>query len=147
PSKRPIYRRRSAHLLAPMGGIAVVLALSVYLFLQYVAFMAGSEPLTSSNETSQLMLSTPIPTATAIGLATVPTMEALPTSSTSAATPVPTIAPIATATLLPLLGVAQAPTPTASRMSGVLIEATMVGRVWVQVESDGQVIFSGILNA
>jgi cytoskeletal protein RodZ len=141
-ARRPIVRRRSGRVLAPAVAVLVVIGLSAYLFLQYAAFVSGSESLPASSAASPLMLATPIPTVTAGAPATIPTIEASVTAAPTHVTPAvstatPTFSPRAT----------ELPTAVPTQPSGVQVEATMAGRVWVQVESDGRVIFSGILNA
>jgi cytoskeletal protein RodZ len=142
PPTRPIRRRRTTHLLAPAGLAVVLVALSAYLVLQYTAFVSGSEPLPSSSAASPLMLLTPIPTAKSAGSVVPPTISA---SFVKEVTAIATLTPATTPTLPPPPAT-DTPPPVPTKASGVEIEATMVGRVWVQVESDGRVIFSGILN-
>ncbi len=128
-----------------IGGTAVlagvVVALSMYLLQQYAAFTSSQDVIVPRASDSRFLISTPIPTLTvASGVAT----------RVSVATPTPNpplVLPVATPTAIPT----QAPTatlqPTNTPASGVKIDATMLGRVWVQVETDGRVSFSGILNA
>jgi cytoskeletal protein RodZ len=141
PVRRPSRRRRSRRFLAPALVTIVVIALSGYLFFQYATFVSGLETLPLTSVASPMMLATPIPTVTIATVATIPAVNAAPTA---APTSVATVAPRATQTPAPQA--TEAPTAAPVTPSGVHVEATMVGRVWVQVESDGQVIFSGILN-
>jgi cytoskeleton protein RodZ len=128
-----------------VGGTAVVLAavlaLSMYLFQQYVTFTSGRDVPAATSLDNALIISTPIPTAASLPTAT--TMLPMP-----AATPTPLpVASVLVATVQPTILPTFTPPPTATPISGVKIDATMLGRVWLQVESDGHVSFSGILNA
>lgn len=78
----------------------------------------------------------PLPSATATVQPTaVPTARRSPTAQPSpTAAPSPTLGPAAQATATAAAGV-----------RGVTVEARIGGRVWAQVESDGQIVYSGIL--
>ncbi|TAK24639.1 MAG: helix-turn-helix domain-containing protein [Chloroflexota bacterium] len=75
-----------------------------------------------------------------VSVALSPTPVAPPTST---ATPRPSPTPEPTPTLSASAG---ATATAAANVRGVTIEARVLGRVWSQVEEDGQVVFSGILQ-
>ncbi|HEY3108155.1 MAG TPA: RodZ domain-containing protein [Chloroflexota bacterium] len=80
-----------------------------------------------------------------------PTREPLPTATprptaVPTAQPSPTVPPSPTPPPSPTIGAAgQATATAAAAVRGVTIEARVGGRVWAQVESDGQIVYSGIL--
>jgi cytoskeletal protein RodZ len=128
-------------LIAPMLVVALLVALGGYLYQQYAAFVAGASvspvrPVVSGIAVIPTPLaSTPIPTVVAaMAVRASPTR---PAPTAAAPTPVPP-----TATPMPL------PTATASptAITGVHVDALASARVWLQVEADGKVVFSGILN-
>jgi cytoskeletal protein RodZ len=146
-STRPAPRRAlpGPSLGAPAVVLAAVVVLALYLFQQYATFTGSSDVSSPGSTESPLLLWTPLPTSTAP-----PTQ--LPLLATKAATqstvrPVVVIAPTSTpeSTMVPTATPLSTATPIAA--SGVKIVATMLGRVWLQVEADGRVSFSGILNA
>jgi hypothetical protein len=80
-------------------------------------------------------------------------------TTTLVAAPTAQPTPLPTATVLPTVAASPTPTPTATlgpearstataaaAVRGVTVEAKIGGRVWVQVESDGQVSYAGILQ-
>jgi cytoskeleton protein RodZ len=76
------------------------------------------------------------PTAVPATPTPAPTATAPPTAlATATMPPSPTLAPPAAATATAAAGI-----------RGVTVEARATGRVWAQVEADGQVVFSGILQ-
>lgn len=119
-------------LLGIVGGVA-------YSILpRYRTLLAASGDLVGSASAAS-----PSP-ATAAGSPT-----AAPHSPTPAptATARPTVAPTATVPPSPTLAPPAASTATAAAtIRGVTVEARATGRVWAQVEADGQVVFSGILQ-
>jgi transcriptional regulator with XRE-family HTH domain len=123
--------------------LAAVVALAMYLFQQYATFNATGDPSAPRPSESSLLLATPIPTLTAMpmGPAPMPT----PTATRLLERSIVVVAP--TATVVPTLLPTATPPPTSTSVSGVKIDATMLGRVWLQVEADGRIAFSGILNA
>jgi cytoskeletal protein RodZ len=82
-----------------------------------------------------------------------PTREPLPTATgTPRPTAVPTAQPSPTVPPSPIpppsptmSAAGRATATTAAAVRGVTIEARVGGRVWAQVESDGQIVYSGIL--
>lgn len=85
---------------------------------------------------------TPVASAEAAGA---PTVTTAPTTTTAPA--IATVAPSPTTPPTPTLGAEARATVTAvAAVRGVTVEAKINGRVWVQVEADGQVSYSGILQ-
>jgi cytoskeletal protein RodZ len=82
-------------------------------------------------------------------LAAAPSPTAAPATATPlpSPTPLPTVSPTLTVPPSPTLAPEAARTATAAAaIRGVTVEARATGRVWAQVEADGQVVFSGILQ-
>jgi cytoskeletal protein RodZ len=79
-----------------------------------------------------------------------PSPTAAPATATPAPspTPRPTSSPVPTVPPSPTLAPGAAATGTAAAaIRGVTVEVRTSGRVWAQVESDNQVVFSGILQS
>jgi cytoskeletal protein RodZ len=127
-------------LLAPLVAVVLLLGLATYLYEQTAAYNAGGA-IASIRPPAAVAIPTPIPSRVSV-----PTPVPRATAG-APATPAPAFSPTAAAappTLTPPL-----PTPTAvpTVARGVTIEAQASGRVWVQVQADRKVIFTGILNA
>jgi cytoskeletal protein RodZ len=84
----------------------------------------------------------------ALAAASSPTVvPATATAPPPSPTPLPTSSPTPTVPPSPTLAPEGAATATAAAaIRGVTVEARVSGRVWAQVEADGQVVFSGILQ-
>jgi cytoskeletal protein RodZ len=131
-------------------GIAVILAASLFAWLYSAFFVTGP------NRTARLP--TPvIPTPTALAATSLPTPSPTPeTTSTVAATPVvvptPTLV-IAPATTPPATGMATTPaagTPASSTPTPAATPLSLKIKIieapsWVQIRTDGVVVFSGTL--
>ena len=121
----------------PSIGVLLLLVLVGYLY-QQVAMYASGASIPPTPASLVLIAATPLPTPPAPP----------PTATTEALQPVVPVAVanqvVSTATPQP----APSPTsvPTATPNHGVRIDAAISGRVWVQVEADGNVVFSGILQ-
>jgi cytoskeletal protein RodZ len=113
-----------------LGGIAGVL----YLGLPAYRSLFGAT--TARAQATVAPTREPLPTATATAQPTaVPTPRP---SATTAPSPTPRPSPTMSAE-------GRATATAAAAVRGVTIEARIGGRVWTQVESDGQIVFSGIL--
>ncbi|HUX85405.1 MAG TPA: RodZ domain-containing protein [Chloroflexota bacterium] len=127
-------------ILWPGIGVVVLILLAGYLY-QQVALYASGANIPPTPASLALMAATPLPTpptppptATAIAPAVVnPTSVAIHQIPTATAQPSPSPTQVTAV-------------PTATPSQGVRIDATVSGRVWVQVEADGNVVFSGILQ-
>ncbi len=157
PSASYRVARRSSHLstlVVPL--LIVLLGLGSYLYQQYAAFVSGADVVAERTPPGPIFISTPLPTPPTPNLPT-PTLEAAAAEPATpvrvvpappAVTPAPTPGlPLDTPVPTPAMGseatLSHAVTPT----HGVHIDALATARVWVQVEGDGKVLFSGILNA
>ncbi|HLH72317.1 MAG TPA: RodZ domain-containing protein [Chloroflexota bacterium] len=121
--------------LWPAFGVVFLLALVGYLYQQVSTYVSGAS-LPPTPRSIALLALTPLPSPTAppptaTSATLVPTSQPLAQPS-----PTPTTPPVPTATLI----------PTATPQKGVRIDAAISGRVWMQVEADGKVVFSGILQ-
>ncbi len=129
----------AAHAGLPLRGIGAAVALAllgvaVGLTLpRYTTVLSPATAVAQSRSPGAEPLATPAP-------ALQPTPPPRPTVA-------PTVAPTATPQPSPTLPPdAQASATAAAGQRGVTIDAKTSGRVWVQVEADGQVTFAGILQ-
>lgn len=128
--------------LVPTILSVMLIVLGGYLYQQYAAFVhggglgdvavAGADPRIA-------------PTPLASAIANLPTPAAIPPTPRATTLPNPTSVVVPTATPAPPTPTAVPPTPTP--LQGVHVDVQISGRVWTQVESDGKVVFSGILNS
>jgi cytoskeletal protein RodZ len=135
--------RRGPGVLAvaiPLVLIGLLAGLTLYLYQQYAVFVSGA-PLADVRPPSGVAIiptpqasPPPAPVGTAAATPTPP-----PTRIAAAPTAHPTSAPAPTSPPVPTL------VPTATSIPGVHIETKMSDRVWIQVEADGKVVFSGIV--
>ncbi|MBM4416873.1 MAG: DUF4115 domain-containing protein [Chloroflexi bacterium] len=88
----------------------------------------------------------PAPTLTPTRVAPTATVAPQTRVPTATTPPPPTATPAPAATPRPT-GAPTAPASVPSTARGVTIEARTLGRVWTQVEVDGQTVFSGILQS
>lgn len=136
PGRDPYVSRRSPTVLVPVAFVVVLLALAGYLYQQVEAYVSGSG-FTAAARGTPLALSIPTP------------LPSPPPPPPPSPTPVPP-SPTALPTAAPATPTRVAP-PTATEIAsatpdhGVRIDTTISGRVWLQVEADGKVVFSGIL--
>lgn len=133
-------------LALPSAVVGVAVALALYLYQQYAAYVTGAAfvhapPMTSAmvipptpRARADLPLLPPTPTSRPTPVVT-PTAVQRQTSSLPPIPPIPT--PVAT----------PPPTATPTVLRAVKIDAKATARVWVQVQADDRVIFSGILMA
>lgn len=162
------YRARSAHrepsprrgprgyqntfrlprLTIPAVAIVLVVALAGYLYQQYATYVSDNALLVPRPLALAAVLP-PTPRSATDPLLETPTPIVVPT-----ATPQPTTVPAAPTgpanTPRPVSPTATPPPPptaTPTPRKEVDINAKATARVWVQVEADDKVIFSGILNS
>lgn len=158
------YRERTSHkgasprpegLRRPSRGVGVpaiafpvivaglVVGLALYLYQQYATYVADATLLRARPLAGVVLPPTPrsesdlpvvSPTATSIPTPVATAVLAV-TAISGPAAPTPTPAPPPPTAV-----------PTATPNRDVHIDAKATGRVWVQVEADDKVIFSGILN-
>jgi len=130
-TSRPVYSsRRTTSCLVPVLLLGFVVALVGYLYQQVSAYLAGASFVPPARTDIALTMPTPLPSP--------PVLPPTPTTTPSP-TPVPTLPPTATPTTDALPSLTPTPTP------GIRVDAQIAGRVWLQVESDGKVVFTGIL--
>ncbi|HEX5417358.1 MAG TPA: RodZ domain-containing protein [Chloroflexota bacterium] len=146
PESRTVRYRsdRIPGFLVPTILSLVLIVLGGYLYQQYAAFVRGGglgEGVAVANADPRIA-PTPFPSSAA----------GLSTPAPASATPRATVTPLAsspaapTATAPPATATPPPPTPT-PHPQGVHVDVQISGRVWTQVEADGKVIFSGILNS
>lgn len=133
-------------LALPSAVVGVAAALAFYLYQQYAAYVTGAAFLHAPPMTASMVIP-PTPRAEADLPLLPPTATPPPTAvatptpvqrQTSSLPPIPSIpTPVAT----------PKPTATATVLREVKIDAKATARVWVQVQADDRVIFSGILMA
>ncbi len=142
----PRHSGRVPAVLFPLIVVTLLLGLTGYLYGQYATFV-GSPRLAEARPSDTLaLLPTPQPSPPS---ALTPASQ--PTAIVSSPTPRPALTPLATA--VPVASPATVPTPRPTATTapapavahGVAINTKISDRVWLQVEADGQVIFSGIL--
>jgi cytoskeleton protein RodZ len=120
---------------------ALAVALVIGMLGVAVGLMLPRYPELFAPATAVAQVRTPGPELAPVAAVPTPQPTAQPTA-TSAPTAVPSPSPQPT----PTLGAEARSTATAAAaMRGVTVEAKISGRVWAQVESDGQVSYSGIL--
>jgi len=119
----------------------LLLALGGYLYQQYAAFVSGAPLSEAAVPASVRVVPTPLPPATLTPERPAP---AAPPKTTRTPEPANVPPPTPTASLPTSTPVAPSPTPTPQ---GVRVSAQFSGRVWTQVQADGKVVFSGILNS
>ncbi len=125
---------RASSLIVPLLFTCFLVALVAYLYQQVATYVSGAGIARPPEGTAiVLAIPTPLPSPPPVPTPTVP--PPTPTSVPTHPAPTPTPVPIATSTPVP------SPTP----QSGVRIDTVISGRVWLQVEADGKVVFSGIL--
>lgn len=128
---------RGRSFLVPVIFVVFLIALVGYLYQQVAMYASGAAMSPPPRGTSiALSIPTPLPSPP-------PPPEPSATPLPASPTPPPTAKP-ATATAP---ATAPTPGPTATADHGVRIDAAVNGRVWLQVEADGQVVFSGILTS
>jgi cytoskeleton protein RodZ len=140
-TRGPIRRRSTAvsALLPGITGAIALLLLTWYLIQQFSAFQAGASVVEARPPAVGNLVATPLPTP--------------PPESTTAAVPSPTVegvvrlTPPAVPATIPATVAAASPIPSPTIVRGVRIDVLASGRVWLQVEADGKVSFSGIINA
>jgi len=130
--------RRAPSFVIPVIFAVFLLALGGYLYQQVAMYASGSgfTPPPPRGTSLAVVVPTPVPSPPPLPS---PTATSLPPSLTPAST-----SPRSTATSIPTRLPTVAPTETPGH--GVRIDAEITGRVWLQVESDGKVVFSGILT-
>lgn len=134
-SGRSYTPRRHRSLLAPAISAAFLITLAGYLYQQVATYVSGASSSASPPSTTiALAIPTPLPSPP---LPPSPTPTPFPTPSPTAVPVVPTSVPSPS----PAARLTATETPT----QGVRIDAEILGRVWLQVEADGKVVFSGIL--
>jgi cytoskeletal protein RodZ len=114
--------------------LAVIFSAAIYLGLPAYMSLFSASPARAQATAAP----TTVPTATPSPVpAIAPTLAPAPTvgPSATAVPPTPTLSADGRATATVAAGV-----------RGVTVEARTTGRVWSQVEADGEVVFSGILN-
>lgn len=127
--------------------VGFLVALTGYLYQQMAAYASGSaSPAQVSVSGVSPNIPTPLPSPPPPPPQTTPTVgTGTKTTTLSQNQPAKNVA--ATPTATPKLP----PTPTfpatSTPVHGVKIDATASGRVWVQVQTDGKVAFSGIMTA
>ncbi len=127
--------RRTQSFVVPGLFTLLLVALVAYLYQQVATYVSGAGvALPTSSARVALTIPTPLPT--------VPPAPPTPTPAPPTPTPIPTAAP-STPTPVPLP--TDTPMPSPTPQSGVRIDTEISGRVWLQVEADGKVVFSGIL--
>jgi cytoskeleton protein RodZ len=127
--------RRTPSFVVPGLFAVLLVALVAYLYQQVAAYVSGaSMALPTSSAGIALTIPTPLPT--------VPPLPPTPTPAPPTPTPVPTAPPD---TPTPVQVATSTPVPSPTPQSGVRIDTEISGRVWLQVEADGKVVFSGIL--
>lgn len=130
--------------LVPTILSVMLIVLAGYLYQQYAAFVhggglgdavavAGADP---------RIAPTPLPST----VASLPTPPAVSATRLATTTPVASNAVAPTPTAAPPTPTPIPPSPT-PQPQGVHVDVQISGRVWTQVEADGKVVFSGILNS
>ena len=139
----PRPRRAVPSFVPPLFVVGLLVVLAGYLYQEYAAFLRGGNlaevrPVVSGIAAFPSPRPTTASSPTAPAVANVAATATAPLASAAPPTPLPTGT---TAPALPT----DVPTPTP--IHGVHIDAQVSGRVWVQVETDGKIVFVGILNA
>ncbi|MGH2459210.1 MAG: helix-turn-helix domain-containing protein [Chloroflexota bacterium] len=124
--------------LLPALLVVLLLALAGYLYQQVAMYASGSATNPPPRGTGiALVIPTPLPSPPPPPSPTAtprpPTPTPRPTAKPATATPVAEASPTAASSSTPSVG--------------VRIDTVINGRVWLQVEADGKVIFSGILTS
>jgi hypothetical protein len=133
--------RRPPAITVPLVVGILLLVLAGYLYQQYRTFVSGADVAVARPPGDSVFISTPLPTP--------PSEPPTPVASASASTivsPAPKLAEPSPTVLSVVASPTPLPTPSPTPLHGVRIDAQVFGRVWVQVEADDKVIFSGILN-
>lgn len=135
---------RAPSFLAPAVFAILLVALAGYLYQQVATYVSSAGLGAAPHGTSiALSIPTPLPSPAPARSPTLIAMAQLPTSVATARptarprvspTPEPSPTPRSTAT----------PVPTATP-TGIRIDAVASGRVWMEVKSDGKIVFAGIL--
>lgn len=127
PSKAP-------SLIVPLLFACFLIALVAYLYQQVATYVSGAG-MSPPPVGTAIVLSIPTPLPSPPPLPTPTVAPRTPTAVPKPPTSTPTPVPVATST----------PVPTSTPQRGVRIDTVISGRVWLQVEADGKVVFSGIL--
>lgn len=125
--------------------LSIMLILLVgYLYQQYTAFTRGGGlgDVVAVAGASARIGPTPLPSSAA----SIPTPVAVAAAPVATTTPVKNNPAAPTPTAGPPPPTAVLPTPT-PHPQGVRVDVAISGRVWTQVQADGKVVFSGILNS
>lgn len=146
PESRSVHYRadRVPGFLVPSILSIILIVLAGYLYQQYAAFVHGggvSEAVAVADADPRIA-----PTPLASTIAVIPTPVAVPSTPGATTTPIASNGAAPTATAPPPTPTPRPPTPT-PHPQGVHIDVQISGRVWTQVEADGKVVFSGILNS
>jgi cytoskeleton protein RodZ len=143
----PRQSSRGPALLFPLIVVALLLGLTGYLYEQYATFV-GSPRLAQVQPSDTLaLLPTPQPSPlSALTPANPPTAIVSSPTPRLDLMPLATVMPVATSATVPTVRPTATTAPAPAVAHGVAINTRISDRVWLQVEADGQVIFSGILN-
>lgn len=138
PTRSAYVPPRGRSFFLPALFVVLLLALAGYLYQQVAMYASGSATNPPPRGTSiALVIPTPLPSPppppSPSATPRPPTSTPRPTANPATATPVTESSPTAVLS----------PTPN----SGVRIDTVINGRVWLQVEADGKVVFSGILTS
>ena len=128
--------------LVPTILSVMLIVLGGYLYQQYAAFVHGGGLSDVAVAGADPRIA---PTPLASAIVNLPTPAAIPPTPRATTSPNPTSVVLPTATPAPPTPTAAPPTPTPPQ--GVHVDVQISGRVWTQVEADGKVVFSGILNS